>query len=314
MVNYLYKSYAIFCNNSNFLERTKINSVFRHIIQRLTNIMVPFWFNRTANNPQYRIDATQKTEGRIIASLTTFPARIDNIWIVIESILRQSQKPDMLFLWLSKEQFSSIDVLPKRLQNLQTRGLQIRLCDGDLCSHKKYYYVLRDYPNDHLITFDDDLIYPTNTISSIMEAATMYPDCVVGRYSNQVGIDDSGNVRFIRNKNRDVAFQPSWSVFIGSGGGTLFPAGFLPEIAKDKDTFMSICRTADDVWLNSMCRYSGHRIVAIMNRCPLLEIINKNNSILASINYGEENYRQQMAVREYCIANGKDPFEPLIAK
>ena len=117
-----------------------------------------------------------------------------------------------------------------------------------------------------------------------------------------------------RNKNRDVAFQPSWSVFIGSGGGTLFPAGFLPEIAKDKDTFMSICRTADDVWLNSMCRYSGHRIVAIMNRCPLLEIINKNNSILASINYGEENYRQQMAVREYCIANGKDPFEPLIAK
>ena len=103
MVNYLYKSYAIFCNNSNFLERTKINSVFRHIIQRLTNIMVPFWFNRTANNPQYRIDATQKTEGRIIASLTTFPARIDNIWIVIESILRQSQKPDMLFLWLSKE-------------------------------------------------------------------------------------------------------------------------------------------------------------------------------------------------------------------
>lgn len=88
----------------------------------------------------------------------------------------------------------------------------------------------------------------------------------------------------------------------------------MPEIAKDKDTFMSICRTADDVWLNSMCRYSGHRIVAIMNRCPLLEIINKNNSILASINYGEENYRQQMAVREYCIANGKDPFEPLIAK
>jgi len=62
MVNYLYKSYAIFCNNSNFLERTKINSVFRHIIQRLTNIMVPFWFNRTANNPQYRIDATQKVE------------------------------------------------------------------------------------------------------------------------------------------------------------------------------------------------------------------------------------------------------------
>lgn len=311
MVDFLYRTYSLFCNNCELLEKNYINRVFRYIIRQCSNYIIPLWYKKTCNNSLYKIVPTQKKEGRIIASLTTFPARIENLWIVIESILRQSHKPDMLILWLSKEQFSSIDVLPKRLVSLQNRGLQIRFCDGDLRSHKKYYYVLKDYPNDHLFTFDDDLIYPSNTISSVLLAAESAPNCIVGRYSNQIMFDDKGNVCFMRNKRKDIAYKALWSTFIGSGGGTLYPAGFLPEITKDKDTFMTICKTADDVWLNTMCRFSGHKVMAIMNRCPLLEIQNKNNTTLTSINYGEENYRQQIAVRNYCIANGKDPFESL---
>lgn len=311
MVDFLYRTYSLFCNNCELLEKTYINRVFRYIIRYCSNYIIPLWYKKTCNNSLYKIVPTQKKEGRIIASLTTFPARIEKLWIVIESILRQSHKPDMLILWLSKEQFPSIDVLPKRLVSLQNRGLQIRFCDGDLRSHKKYYYVLKDYPNDHLFTFDDDLIYPSNTISSVLLAAESAPNCIVGRYSNQIMFDDKGNVCFMRNKRKDIAYKALWSTFIGSGGGTLYPAGFLPEITKDKDTFMTICKTADDVWLNTMCRFSGHKVMAIMNRCPLLEILNKNNTTLTSINLGEENYRQQIAVRNYCIANGKDPFESL---
>lgn len=311
MVDFLYRTYSLFCNNCELLEKTYVNRVFRYIIRYCSNYIIPLWYKKTCNNSLYKIVSTQKKEGRIIASLTTFPARIENLWIVIESILRQSHKPDMLILWLSKEQFPSIDVLPKRLVSLQNRGLQIRFCDGDLRSHKKYYYVLKDYPNDHLFTFDDDLIYPSNTISSVLLAAESAPNCIVGRYSNQIMFDDKGNVCFMRNKRKDIAYKALWSTFIGSGGGTLYPAGFLPEITKDKDTFMTICNTADDVWLNTMCRFSGHKVMAIMNRCPLLEIQNKNNTTLASINYGEENYRQQIAVRNYCIANGQDPFKQL---
>ena len=290
-----------------------IQKVGHAVKQSPKTIKNAFIISNVKRQTNFRTITVNKNRNpKLIVSLTSYKKRFPTLALCLKSLLKQTLLPDRMVLYLSNNEKE--EDLPSAVKDLQKYGLEIKFVDLDLKPHKKYYYVLRDYPNDHLITFDDDLIYPTNTISSIMEAATMYPDCVVGRYSNQVGIDDSGNVRFIRNKNRDVAFQPSWSVFIGSGGGTLFPAGFLPEIAKDKDTFMSICRTADDVWLNSMCRYSGHRIVAIMNRCPLLEIINKNNSILASINYGEENYRQQMAVREYCIANGKDPFEPLIAK
>lgn len=311
MVDFLYNLYSLFCNDAYFLEKIKLNSVFRKIIRFLSNMIIPVWYKLTANNPQYVISPTIKTEGRIIASLTTFPARVNKLWIVIESIMRQKKKPDMLFLWLSKEQFSTIEDLPIELRNLQNRGLQIEFCDGDLRSHKKYYYVLSYYPKDHLFTLDDDIIYPSNTLSSVWNVSEIFPECVIGRYSNHIKIDKNGNVCFDRNYCKPFILQPSWNTFIGSGGGTLFKAGMLPQITTDKETFMSICKTADDIWLNTMCRFSGHQVVAIMKKCPLLEIIHINNFTLTSINYGAENYKQQKAVRDFCIANGIDPFQSL---
>lgn len=315
MLDVLYRTFSLFCNDSKFFEKIKFNSIFRHAIAIIANILVPLWYKLTWCNPKYVVKHCAKSEGRIIASMTTFPRRISKVWIVVESILRQKRKPDMLILWLSKEQFPSIDNLPIELKKQQNRGLQIRLCEGDLRSHKKYYYVLCDYPRDNLFTFDDDIIYPSNTISSVLDAAKSFPKCVIGRFSNQIKLDDENNVCFTKNKcDSSFVLQPSWSTFIGSGGGALYPAGSLPEIAKEKDIFMTICKTADDVWLNSMCRYSGHKVVTVMKRCPLLEIINRNNTTLYSINAGEENYKQQKAVRKFCIANGNDPFQLLAKK
>ena len=37
----------------------------------------------------------------LIVSLTSYPKRINTIWITIESLIRQVQKPDMIILWLA---------------------------------------------------------------------------------------------------------------------------------------------------------------------------------------------------------------------
>ena len=63
----------------------------------------------------------------------------------------------MVILWLSKEQFPDRSFIPNSLLSLEKRGLIIELCEGDLRSHKKYYYALRQYPNDIIITIDDML-------------------------------------------------------------------------------------------------------------------------------------------------------------
>ena len=48
---------------------------------------------------------TKKKRGReVILSLTTIPDRITKTWITIESLLRQSCKPDQIILWLAEDE------------------------------------------------------------------------------------------------------------------------------------------------------------------------------------------------------------------
>ena len=310
MIDFFYKIYSLFFNRNIILDKLKINSIFRRLITLLANIFIPIVFNFNKNSLKYRIRPSNDKHV-LIASLTSFPTRIDRIWIVIESILRQTVKPDRLMLWLSKEQFPNMECLPPKLIKLQERGLEIILCEGDLRSHKKYYYVIKKYPEADLFTFDDDIMYPSNAIESVITIAKKNPNCVVGRYCNHLMKNDVGDVCFSRDYREDFVNIPRSDTFIGSGGGTLYPSGSLPSIAQDFSVFMSVCRTADDVWLNTMCRFAGYKVVATQKSCPLIEVKSKNNITLFEVNYGAENLRQFKAVREYCKLNGKDPYENL---
>mgnify|MGYP000765201326 CR=1 FL=1 len=301
--------YSLFCNNIKILEILKINSVFRKLCLGVANIIVPLVYKLTRNNPKYIIPPCCKTKKRIIASLTTFPARVNRLWIVVESILRQSRKPDMLVLWLSKDQFSSIDKLPNSLLRLQKRGLIIKIRENDYKSHKKYYYVLTEFPQDHLLTLDDDIIYPENTIKDILAFWQEHPECAVGRYSNQLSMNDRHEFVWHRTRTEEVG-RPSNKVWIGSGGGTIYPSGCLPKLAKDINVAMDICKTADDVWLNSMLRYNHTKIIALFKYCPLLSVLYRRDISLSSLNMGQDglNLMQLNAVRSFCVKNGYDPY------
>lgn len=310
MIDALYKIYKMFCKKETILDRLKINSIFRKFIVLVANYILPLYLKLNTHSPNRAIKP-QKDNPHIIASLTSFPTRINRLWIVIESILRQTRKPDRLILWLSKEQFASIDNLPKNLIRLQDRGLEIILCDGDLRSHKKYFYVIKDFPQSNLFTFDDDILYPSNTIQSVLEAAKKFPHCVVGRYCNHIKKDKNGDVTFDRNFTEEFVCIPRLDTFIGSGGGAYYPVGSLPLLTQDDSFFMTECKTADDVWLNTMCRYAGYKLVATQSTCPIIEIKSKNNTTLFDVNYGQENHRQLKSARNYCIAHGIDPYKDL---
>jgi len=46
-----------------------------------------------------RGDGTDR-QSRIIVSLTTYPARINSVWITVSSLLQQTMKPYKVILWL----------------------------------------------------------------------------------------------------------------------------------------------------------------------------------------------------------------------
>ena len=70
-----------------------------------------------------------KRDTKVIVSLTSFPARIDTVYITIRSILMQSLKPDIIILWLAQEQFPEKEKeLPYNLLKLKKYGLTIEWC------------------------------------------------------------------------------------------------------------------------------------------------------------------------------------------
>lgn len=87
------------------------------------------YFQRWKKATQYPCTLlnTQKRNEKIIVSLTSFPGRIHLVHKTIQTILLQSVKPDLIELWLAKEQFPNLEKdLPSELIELTQFGLNIR--------------------------------------------------------------------------------------------------------------------------------------------------------------------------------------------
>src|ERR1019366_6133497 len=115
MVYFLDRVYASIINRNKFLEKIRYYAALRFHFRLITNIVIPVYFFLTRDNKRYCLENDSGKKERIIVSMTSFPTRIDKVWLVIETILRQTIKPDKIILWLSKDQFSSLDSLPQKL-------------------------------------------------------------------------------------------------------------------------------------------------------------------------------------------------------
>jgi hypothetical protein len=311
MIDFFDLVYARIKDKNQLLKRMGYYSLLRFIVRYTANKVLPLYFLVTKNKRRYSLSTLSAKNGRTIVSLTSFPNRIKEVWLVIETILRQTIKPDQIVLWLSKEQFPSPDKLPSQLLEQQKRGLKIVLKDGDLRSHKKYFYTLQEFPNDRMITLDDDIFYPTKMIEELFKWHEVYPDAVIARYGTKILKMDNLISRYRLWDEKFNNDSPSFEFFFGSGGGTLFPPKILAKETINKDVFMNLCPTADDVWLNTMCRINNKKVFLTRNElCSILPIIRKKDVSLAAVNYqGNQNDIQLKNVRKYYLLNNSfDPY------
>ena len=95
---------------------------------------------------------------KIIVSMTSYPERIAYVEKVLDSIINQTIKPDKIILYLSLAQFSNQKILPD-YSKYEQYGFEISWHDEDIGPHKKYYYVMQEYPDSIIITVDDDILY-----------------------------------------------------------------------------------------------------------------------------------------------------------
>jgi hypothetical protein len=83
--------------------------MFTRLIAKLIKFILDFWYSiylaKTTNQICLNTNIEKLETEKAIASLTSFPARINHTYISIECLLRQSVNPDRIILWLAEDQF-----------------------------------------------------------------------------------------------------------------------------------------------------------------------------------------------------------------
>lgn len=197
-------------------------------------------------------------EADYVVSLTTYPARVGNVWRVIEMAANQRgiKEKYAICLYLIKSEFEGVD-LPAKIKELQARGLTVKFNEENLKCHNKYFYAFKDYPEKTVITIDDDLQYNHHTISELIKKNKEYPDCIIYNRGNRILKNEPyNNWPFVENMA-----CPQQDVFPTGVGGVLYPPHCCNEFVTDMGVIKKTCLRADDLWLNFMSRLNHTKVV-----------------------------------------------------
>ncbi len=217
---------------------------------------------------------TQSREKKIIVSLTTYDKRFDAVPYAIGTIMHQTMKPDKIIVYMDK---SNAGRLPERLKRQEATGVEIRYVE-DLGPHTKYYYAMQEYPEDIVITVDDDLFYRLDLIEKLYVSYVRFPACVSAMIAEKITFDEAGGIKPYNEWLRyDEGYgekgSPSMKLSAMGAGGVLYPPHCMIDEVFNKERFMRLCPKADDLWLKVMQALSGTAVVlAGDERHPPIEV------------------------------------------
>ena len=198
----------------------------------------------------------QKRETALVVNLTTIPSRVHLVHLAIESIFQQSIKADQVILWLGEDKFREQGT-PSHLESLKKRGLEIRYCE-DVRSHTKLVHAVKQMPESIHVTADDDLIYPQKWLELLYDEHVLDGTSVICHRAHKMRLNKHGQV--LPHSQWDYETDqtgPSFSFFPTGSGGVLYPPHSLSEKLHEKETFLKICPTEDDLWFKAMAMING---------------------------------------------------------
>lgn len=293
--DFLINTYSVLCSQNGTIN--KLLRPFRGFVLLLSNWCIPWLFRYGKKNRK-----KAKCKKNVVVSLTTFPARIEKVDLVIRSLLNQVVCPWKIILWLSRDQFGSKEGLPTQLKSLQNDIFEIRIVNGDIRSHKKFFYSFEEFWNSIIILVDDDIFYPSTMVRDLLNEHESHPKAIVCRYARRIKVIESVLAPY-SSWVREIGISSDNNIFFGSGGGTLLMPQFLYKDVCNQELFMNLTPMADDIWLNAMVRLAKLEIRKIKSQ-ELMPITESNGINLSSGNIGSDlNDKQIQAVVDYYSNN-----------
>jgi hypothetical protein len=256
-----------------------INRIYALVIRISINIYLPIHYYYFIKIDKFITKDKREQHDEIILSLTTYRKRITKVHLTIQTLLRQTVKPSLIVLILSKDEFPDISYLPPKLIHLINYGLKIEFVEGNIKSHKKYYYTFKKYSDKKIILFDDDILYPEDLLSILIAHSNKYPNAVCSSRARIMSNCSYNEWKLIKEEQ-----APNDYLFATSGAGTLYPNNAINNKLLDIKLAINLTPNADDIWLHALTRTANAKITKTPYYSSLLQIIYFNNESLHSIN------------------------------
>ena len=298
-------------NRNKFLSKIYFYPIVNNLVNIVANCILPLYFIMTKNSKKYSLKYNKTSrEEKVIVSLTSFPVRLPRLWLVVECLLRQSVKPDRIVLYLTASQVEDVGKLPKRLLEQRERGLEIVLCPDNIRSHTKYYYAMKDNPNDVIVTVDDDLFYRTDLVESLLKNHYDNPNAIIANWVKRV----LPTTDKYREWPEERVPQLGYDFLLFGVTGMLYPPKCMYEDVFLVELIQNLTLTADDVWLTAMALMKGTPIYYTGYEYNHLPVLIWNNQTLLSVNRERNQVCVDNINNYYQEKLGIRPFIDLVKK
>ena len=207
-----------------------------------------------------------KPEPKVIVSLTSYPPAIGFVTETVKSLLKGSVLPDRLILYVTPAEFEG-KPLPAGLLKLAEESdiFEIHHYPRNIRSYRKLFPALQEFPNDLIITVDDDVRYHRHMLRDLLRLHRQYPDAVIAHRAKRVDLSRPYR-KWHKYRWYDFIFRKDYAGFcnLPTGvGGVLYPPHALDESMLREELFTEIAPTTDDIWFWAAAVSHNTRILPV---------------------------------------------------
>lgn len=204
----------------------------------------------------------------LIVSFTTWKKRHNAAAKMLDIFKKQTLKPDKIYCYLSSDEYCGENI-PQCLQRfVDEKYIEIKWVKENTFCHKRHE-VFKIHHNDFVFVIDDDIVYPTNYLQQMYNAAKKHPTCAICYTGSRYEYKE-------KRYNSNITDNPSIkNSFLG--GICCFP----PLVFPIKDYFNNLDIRKE---FAPKCDSSYIHVILIKNEIGVFELYDRKNQWFQTIN------------------------------
>ncbi|WP_435165155.1 glycosyltransferase family A protein [Falsirhodobacter sp. 1013] len=245
--------------------------------------------------------------GTIDISLTSISSRMATLGATLKSLLAQDYADVHVHLYLSKEPYlldAGVPEVPADIAALAAGSggrLTVHYCPNVGPYRKLLPYLREHWGSSRLVvTVDDDTVYPTNWLTTMIQAYDTY-GCVIAFRGHRVVVRNGKLAPYNTWMRSTVDTNPGTLIVPTGKDGVLYDTAFFPINVLNVEDALQVAPTADDLWFRWHLSLNGiHTYLINTNyRSGTFEESDYEDSLYLSFNRGGKNDSAVVALETY---------------